>query len=532
MLAVALASCCSPGLVASRAGPPPARIAARIAEAPWRRAYEPASEWDRAPCAVVGDGPLPPELCGVLYRNGAGRIRVGEAVYSHWFDGDGFVTRLALDGSATALSSGRYVRTPRFIAQGDVTDRIEVRGAWTPRGDGSVLENALRMPSNPANTNVARLPPDGRLYALCEGGRPLELDPLTLETTGAEYDAGGQLSSSLPGLPPTTFGAHMRLDPSDGTAYNFGLDYGVSLGLKLLRIGRDGRVAARSFALPSMPLYHDLSVSGKYVLLTRTPYKITQGRMLGALVGSSKGGMFGWDGSALAFIDIYRKTDLEQVASVEVPAFSCYHHANAFEDPARGGRTILRVEAHNCDRLSVERELSSMYDAWFTEANECSLLEFELDVPAQRLVGTRALDGGGTARPAELPCLNPQFVGRPNRFLYRNALGASCGCLQDIEKVDLDEGGRPVDRWSPGEGRYAGESVFVPARPALAATPRAAEEEDSGWLLSYVYDSATHTSEVVVLDARNLAAGPQWAVRLPAHVPPSFHGCWVPEAAV
>jgi all-trans-8'-apo-beta-carotenal 15,15'-oxygenase len=180
--------CASAGAVATPARP--VTRAARFAEAPWRRAYEPASEWDRVSCAVAGPSSLPPELCGVLYRNGAGRIRVGEALYSHWFDGDGFVTRLALGGGsgseAQAVSSGRYVRTARYVAQeAGTTDQMVMRGAWTPRGDGGLLANAMRLPTNPANTNVARLPPgSGKLYALCEGGRPVELDPSTLDTRG------------------------------------------------------------------------------------------------------------------------------------------------------------------------------------------------------------------------------------------------------------------------------------------------------------------------------------------------------------
>jgi carotenoid cleavage dioxygenase-like enzyme len=33
-------------------------------------------------------GALPKDLVGTLYRNGAGRIRVGERLrYGHWFDG-------------------------------------------------------------------------------------------------------------------------------------------------------------------------------------------------------------------------------------------------------------------------------------------------------------------------------------------------------------------------------------------------------------------------------------------------------------
>jgi len=139
---------------------------------------------------------------------------------------------------------------------------------------------------------------------------------------------------------------------------------------------------------------------------------------------------------------------------------------------------------------------------------------------------SRVLEGGGRA--TELPCTNERHVGWRTRYAYCNALGANCGCLQDVEKVDLDADGATVDRWSPGDGRYCGEAVFVPRTPpVLPGAPPDPAAEDDGWLLAYVYDSEAHASELVVLDARALSAGPRWRVRLPGHVPPSFHGCWV-----
>ena len=51
--------------------------------------------------------------------------------------------------------------------------------------------------------------------------------------------------------------------------------------------------------------------------------------------------------------------------------------------------------------------------------------------------------------------------------------------------------------------------------------------EDDGYVLTFVYDSATHTSELVVLDASGLQT--LATVKLPQHVPPLFHGSWVEE---
>jgi carotenoid cleavage dioxygenase len=43
-----------------------------------------------------------------------------------------------------------------------------------------------------------------------------------------------------------------------------------------------------------------------------------------------------------------------------------------------------------------------------------------------------------------------------------------------------------------------------------------------------VYDSARDTSQLLVLDATDLAAGPVARVMLPRRVPHGFHGTWAP----
>jgi carotenoid cleavage dioxygenase len=51
--------------------------------------------------------------------------------------------------------------------------------------------------------------------------------------------------------------------------------------------------------------------------------------------------------------------------------------------------------------------------------------------------------------------------------------------------------------------------------------------EDDGYLVSFVQDEVEGRSEVVVLDAADLAAGPVARVLLPGRVPIGFHACWV-----
>lgn len=60
-------------------------------------------------------------------------------------------------------------------------------GNWTPR-PGGWLKNVFRLPENPRNTSVMVM--KGKLYSLSEGGKPVEIDPVTLKTL-EEYDFGG-----------------------------------------------------------------------------------------------------------------------------------------------------------------------------------------------------------------------------------------------------------------------------------------------------------------------------------------------------
>ena len=104
---------------------------------------------------------------------------------------------------------------------------------------------------------------------------------------------------------------------------------------------------------------------------------------------------------------------------------------------------------------------------------------------------------------------------------------------QAIAKLDLATG--QVERWSRGERYYTGEPVFVPRASSNSSSGAGAEDspqaaEDDGWLLSLCYDASSHSSELVVLDAQRISAGPVATLPLPLPVPHGLHGSWVPAA--
>ncbi len=53
-----------------------------------------------------------------------------------------------------------------------------------------------------------------------------------------------------------------------------------------------------------------------------------------------------------------------------------------------------------------------------------------------------------------------------------------------------------------------------------------ATAEDDGWLLLLVLDPAVPASRLVVLDARDITAGPIASIKLPLFLPFGLHGNW------
>ena len=69
------------------------------------------------------------------------------------------------------------------------------------------------------------------------------------------------------------------------------------------------------------------------------------------------------------------------------------------------------------------------------------------------------------------------------------------------------------------QGDVTSEPVFV-ERSAKAG-------EGDGWLLAVVYRSREDRSDLVVLDAQHVEAGPIATAKLPRRVPFGFHGSWL-----
>ena len=120
-------------------------------------------------------------------------------------------------------------------------------------------------------------------------------------------------------------------------------------------------------------------------------------------------------------------------------------------------------------------------------------------------------------RGCEFPSMNPVWIGKEHRYLYMSVCvnPTENGPLQAIMKLDRESGERQL--WSAAPTGFPGEPIFVPHPNGT--------KEDEGWVISLVYDAATHRSYVAIIDAQNINKVIA-KLHLKHHIPHGFHGTW------
>ena len=453
------------------------------------------------------EGEVPPDLRGVLYRNGPGKMEVFGQAYEHPFDGDGMVTRFSFEAGAVRYTN-RYVQTEELRAEARAR-RMLYRSFGTNL-PGGVRRNALRLKfKNAANTSVVLH--GGRLLALWEGGLPHALDPVTLATHG-RYDYGGRLQNRGSAMaravaPELPFSAHPKRDVDTGDLVNFGTLLGPRPRLALYRVDPAGAMdAPRLVDLDALSFVHDFVLTRRYAVFFLPSVAFDIPRTFLGLTTPVASLRARPDGRSTVLL-----VPRDGGAPRRIPAGDgfVFHFANGFDDA--DGRVIVdAMRMPDLPRADATGRLLAGEDVALPEARPT---RFVID-PARGSVSEEAPMGFS----AELPTIDSRCVGRPYRSFWAVAGdGRSPGpFMTRIARVEMATGAsRSVD--FPGD--LPGEPVFVP-RPDSPA--------EVGWVLVVVYRAATHRSDLVVLDAESLA--PVCRLALPHHVPPGFHGTWSPAA--
>jgi len=433
---------------------------------------------------VIGE--LPQDLAGIFLRNGPNPQFPPIGQY-HWFDGDGMLHGVEIsNGKATYRN--RYIQTA-----GWKIEHTAGKAIWSGFLEPPQLDN----PYGPKNTaNTALVWHSGQLLALYEGGRPHAIALPNLETIG-EHDFHGKLS--------TPFTAHPKVDPVTGEmmfiGYSFQppyLNYGI--------ISPTGELLwTVPIELPKAVMMHDFAISENYTIFMDLPLTLDTERM--------KRGepMIAFESDRPSRFGILpRHGDNSQIRWFEAPPCYIFHTLNAYE---QGDEVILVA----C-RMNYTSVLGTVDKSQDPDGDIPRLHRWKFNLITGTVHEERLDDIA-----AEFPRVNETLVGRKTQFGYLSKMSLGAVPLFDgVIKYDIQNGQSQTHKY--GQRRYGSEVVFAPRPHGIA--------EDDGWLMTFVHDESTETSELLVLDAQQVTHEPIARVLIPQRVPYGFHGTWISNAQI
>lgn len=430
-------------------------------------AFAPVSdEFESTALTVTGE--IPRELNGVLVRNGpnpySGQF-VGNDVLSWWPE--------------AAMLHGVTFSNGKVLAY---RNRWAHTKNWANHFD--VMTSTPAVDSNP-NVNIIKHA--GTVLALAEGGQPVEISR-ELETLGAS-NVLGSFSNGMT--------AHPKIDPVTHELMTFRADWN-KLWLRYGVIDAKGnKTVDMDIAVPAPAMMHDMAITETYSILMdlnvaydfsllqrgyRIPICWQDSRQSRLCVIPRHGGKVTW---------------------LEIEPCFIQHVVNAYDAP--NSVIILDVVRYpSYFKLDPEGQ-------GFLPNPLGVLWRYTMDMHHGKVTEQQM----GELH-IELPRINELYTGRENRYLYAVEQPVDDE-FRGIVRYDLLSGASQhhlVD-----EGDQNSEPVFVPRSEGAG--------EDDGWLLVCVYKKASDTSEVRILDAKNIANSPLAIVSLERRIPAGFHGAWI-----
>lgn len=419
------------------------------------------------------EGSLPSSLNGLYVRNGP-NPQSGES--AHWFVGDGMLHGVRLKDGKALWYRARYIQT----------DALGKEPGELPLGPPGLTDHH-------ANTSVVHHA--GRLLSLEEVGLPYRIDPDDLGTLGP-FDFNATLTTAMT--------AHPKIHPGTGELLFFG--YGVlDPAIHYHRVSAAGElVQSEKIPLEKAVMMHDFQATTAHVIFMDLPLVFD---LDAALAGAAM--PFAWKPDSGARLGAMgRDAGADEIEWFDIDPCFIFHTVNAFVDGADTG--VLHLDAVRYPKMWAEG-----VDA--IDAELGTLWRYTLTLGTGEAKAVQLDD-----RPIEFPQIDARKQGRAARFGYALSRPTSEGSTYFDGLLKRDFASGETVTYQPKDPLHLGEALFVPDSDAAG--------EDEGWLLAYAYDPATDRSDLLVLDATDVAAGPVARVKLPRRVPHGFHGTWVPEA--
>ena len=447
------------------------------------------AEIDLYDCEVEGE--LPSDLDGVFYRVGPDPQYPKDPKYASdiVFDGEGHVSMFRIkDGHVDYRT--RYVRNQRWKAQHEA--RRSLFGMYrNPFTDDPSVEGLSR---GTANTQL--FVHHKKLLVFKEDSPPVAMDPWTLETTDDYYTFGGKLQS-------LTHTAHPKIDPLTGEYIGFGYEARglMSKDVNVFSADRDGSINwSVTVEAPYAGMMHDFAVTRDHVILYLT-------NMVSSMEQMRAGGVhFTYDSKQPCYLGIMRRggdgRDLKWFTGENL---FCTHVMGAWAD---GDKLTIDMDGGEGNQFPF---FPSVHEPFDPAKSQGRLRRYTVDL-SRRSDDRYQVE---TLQPQVTGVLSRQddrFHTLPYRYGYMNAVGPGGGW------AIFDHGDKTVQTVSVPDYSLS-EMTFVPRRKDA--------DEGDGYLIGIGSSTKeSGRSDLILVDTKDIAAGPVARVKMPFRCVGQVHGFW------
>lgn len=498
-------------------------------------------------------GTIPSDLLGTYFRSGPAMFSAGAIVppkksivqpkqppapdgtddgrmVQHPFDADGAVLGVTFTGDGTASARFRYVRTAGMTKERKKGMKLyNAMESTRAEGNGNGLEQANDFPvplfkhhlqpglnKNRKNTsNTRSIYWSKKLISLWEGGLPYKLDALGLSTEGRSQ-LGGVLGETDP-----FSGAAVYDSNKDRMLFYSNKQDGGSSELTLYEFNAKFRVAsANEFKLPGFAMISDFAATDKYAVFVQPP--VTTNGMSFMFSKDPAKSLKVEKGPALLHL---MKRGTESMKTISIPndgiSDADLHFINAY-DKEDGSVVVDVIRSDNRKTTKGMKKwpwAKSLKD--FTESSsKKSLWRYTINVSGGSMEKEIV-----TEVPSYFGTVNPAVSGQPYQYAYAaiGGMGTENAPPQAIAKINVDT--KEMDAWFPAEYEFCGEPMFAPKKPADGES-NANGNEDDGYIISVLLNGKEKKSEVIILDATDIQAGPVARIPLDIAIPHGLYGCF------
>mmetsp|Transcript_26485 Transcript_26485/g.43738 ORF Transcript_26485/g.43738 Transcript_26485/m.43738 type:complete len:656 (-) Transcript_26485:216-2183(-) len=516
------------------------------------------------------EGELPADLIGTYYKSGPAMFSAGSLpppknslvkpkqppvpdgedmsrMVLHPFEADGAVLAMTFHGydniemgdddadeaadivdtKGKVTTRFRYVRTNAFNNERKKGKKLYT-GMESTRSGGSagndlslpfyrhhLLNGLNKLRKNTSNTRAVYF--GKRLLTMWAGGLPYKLDSLALSTDGRSQ-LGGIIKRE-----ESAMSSSAVIDSKRNRILFYGIDeeanestlniYEFNSKFQPIK-DNDGTVQLK---LPGLALVYDFGVTENYCVFVQPQLKVN-GMQYMLNKDPGKSATLESQSSLLHIVARPGNKDAGGMKTIEIP-FDGIPEANlqiinAYE--TEDGVIIfdaIRSADNGGTKSNTEWPWASTLGDFQNMSSKKSLWRYEVN-PKEGLISKDCI----SQNQLYFGVVNSSTSAQKHRYVYAaaGAMGEGIAPPQGITRFDTDTGAQ--ESWFPESYEFCGEPMY--------AERRGDDSEDGGYILSTLFNGKDESSELVVLKASDVAAGPIARVPIGIAVPHGCHGCF------